>query len=331
MTAHRLRRRYWAFAFMSLSAFDFGYFGHLELYARLQNCFDGMKGLERYHGHFLNWYDTKSLAPLNPRYVSSVDSGVCEHYDCGQAQKDVRKNLLFTVIFWIVLTCYLIVVALLLCPKTANLEKAIIGLMEKLRLVDETSLAFSVQLKEIFVDERIKIEECLANLVKKSTKQIEINALQKLSTWADRCMHHMLRLQSDIEHYIPWVFLCGDMPEGLEGTESETENASLWLQLKKALPLNPAFEAIPEITANATKLLDEGLAFIQTEKEDIVDWFKTLTKVVKESHTNSKNLIADFREFSKEADILVNEMDFSFFNKQRKVFTLIQSRFWANG
>src|SRR5690606_33289066 len=30
---------------------------------------------ERYQGHFYNWYDTKSLLPLSPRYVSTVDSG----------------------------------------------------------------------------------------------------------------------------------------------------------------------------------------------------------------------------------------------------------------
>jgi cyclic beta-1,2-glucan synthetase len=34
-----------------------------------------MAGLHRFHGHFYNWYDTRDLRPLEPRYVSSVDSG----------------------------------------------------------------------------------------------------------------------------------------------------------------------------------------------------------------------------------------------------------------
>ena len=34
-----------------------------------------MDALERYRGHFYNWYDTESLKPLLPMYVSSVDSG----------------------------------------------------------------------------------------------------------------------------------------------------------------------------------------------------------------------------------------------------------------
>src|SRR6187431_2574826 len=34
-----------------------------------------LEGLERFQGHFLNWYDTATLAPLRPHYVSTVDSG----------------------------------------------------------------------------------------------------------------------------------------------------------------------------------------------------------------------------------------------------------------
>jgi cyclic beta-1,2-glucan synthetase len=34
-----------------------------------------MGNLQRFRGHFYNWYDTGDLRPLDPRYVSSVDSG----------------------------------------------------------------------------------------------------------------------------------------------------------------------------------------------------------------------------------------------------------------
>ena len=34
-----------------------------------------MNRLERFRGHFFNWYDTQDLRPLEPKYVSSVDSG----------------------------------------------------------------------------------------------------------------------------------------------------------------------------------------------------------------------------------------------------------------
>ena len=34
-----------------------------------------MGGMQRFRGHFYNWYDTRDLHPLDPKYVSTVDSG----------------------------------------------------------------------------------------------------------------------------------------------------------------------------------------------------------------------------------------------------------------
>ncbi|MFO7576034.1 MAG: glucoamylase family protein [Bacteroidales bacterium] len=59
----------------NLSAYDFGYIFSGELLQRTLNAFNTMNLLERYHGHFFNWYDTQSLKPLRPLYISSVDSG----------------------------------------------------------------------------------------------------------------------------------------------------------------------------------------------------------------------------------------------------------------
>ncbi len=59
----------------SMAAGDLGYVGLLGLALRLNSTLDALEGLERYRGHFLNWYDTRTLAPLPPRYVSTVDSG----------------------------------------------------------------------------------------------------------------------------------------------------------------------------------------------------------------------------------------------------------------
>ena len=58
-----------------LAAWDFGYLGPGRLLERLDNTLAVMSCLERYRGHFYNWYDTKSMEVLMPRYVSSVDSG----------------------------------------------------------------------------------------------------------------------------------------------------------------------------------------------------------------------------------------------------------------
>ncbi|RCX32729.1 cellobiose phosphorylase [Thioalbus denitrificans] len=59
----------------NLSAHDFGYIPAGQLVERTAHTLETMVGLERHRGHFFNWYDTQSLQPLHPAYISTVDSG----------------------------------------------------------------------------------------------------------------------------------------------------------------------------------------------------------------------------------------------------------------
>jgi cyclic beta-1,2-glucan synthetase len=59
----------------ALAARDLGYLTAGDLLARCSNTMATLSSLERYEGHLLNWYDTSTMAPLAPRYVSTVDSG----------------------------------------------------------------------------------------------------------------------------------------------------------------------------------------------------------------------------------------------------------------
>ena len=59
----------------NLSAYDFGYITARQLIERTTNTLATMESLECYHDHFYNWYDTQTLRPLSPKYVSTVDSG----------------------------------------------------------------------------------------------------------------------------------------------------------------------------------------------------------------------------------------------------------------
>lgn len=58
-----------------LTARDFGFIDSAELARRLQNSLGSIEHLETYCGNLLNWYDTETLKPLQPAYVSTVDCG----------------------------------------------------------------------------------------------------------------------------------------------------------------------------------------------------------------------------------------------------------------
>ncbi|HTB07368.1 MAG TPA: glucoamylase family protein [Bacteroidia bacterium] len=59
----------------NIVACEFGYISTNELIERTTETIDTMNKMERYKGHFYNWYDTETLNPLLPKYISTVDSG----------------------------------------------------------------------------------------------------------------------------------------------------------------------------------------------------------------------------------------------------------------
>ncbi len=59
----------------NLAAFDFGFASLGRVLERSGHTLRTMQALPRYRRHFYNWYDTQSLQPLAPHYISTVDSG----------------------------------------------------------------------------------------------------------------------------------------------------------------------------------------------------------------------------------------------------------------
>ena len=70
-----LRPIFGLYLLSAVSARDFGWVGTTETVERLEATLAAMASLQRFRGHFYNWYDTSDLRPLDPRYVSTVDSG----------------------------------------------------------------------------------------------------------------------------------------------------------------------------------------------------------------------------------------------------------------
>jgi cyclic beta-1,2-glucan synthetase len=59
----------------TVAAADFGWIGTEEMTDRLEATLQTLGELERFRGHLFNWYATEDLRALEPRYVSTVDSG----------------------------------------------------------------------------------------------------------------------------------------------------------------------------------------------------------------------------------------------------------------
>ncbi|MEP6471489.1 MAG: glucoamylase family protein, partial [Acidobacteriota bacterium] len=76
VVAHRTSPTNIGLALLStVAARDFGWIGTIEMVEKLEATFAAIQKLERYRGHLYNWYSTTRLEPLEPRYISTVDSG----------------------------------------------------------------------------------------------------------------------------------------------------------------------------------------------------------------------------------------------------------------
>ncbi len=57
------------------SAREFGWLGLSDSVEKIEATLATITRLEKYRGHLYNWYDTTDLRPLEPKYISTVDSG----------------------------------------------------------------------------------------------------------------------------------------------------------------------------------------------------------------------------------------------------------------
>ncbi len=76
VTAHRTSPTNIGLYLLScLAACDFEFISLNELASRIKRALDSLDKMQRWHGHFYNWYDTENLDILGSPYVSTVDSG----------------------------------------------------------------------------------------------------------------------------------------------------------------------------------------------------------------------------------------------------------------
>ena len=81
-----------------IGARDFGWIGLSDLTERIGATFETLFRLPRFRGHFFNWYETRELRPLDPKLVSTVDSGNLAGHLLALAQgcDEIIRQPLFT-------------------------------------------------------------------------------------------------------------------------------------------------------------------------------------------------------------------------------------------
>ncbi len=318
----------------TLAAYDLGYIGPQELAQRIENAFDGMDQLERVRDHWLNWYDTRTLAPLTPRYISTVDSAnlaAC----LLTLQRGCNEMADNTAIHWEGLVDTLEVLSQTvdeagLGAVTDEFHRAVQRLWDQATSLQEARQGDSRAMKALFQEDGEAMEQLLVDLVENSEERLDISPAtwQGLLTWIDRTRHHIASIQRELHDLCPWMLAIAEAPQTLlnlpvPGREADGpgELAAAWQDLASGLSTRPTLKEIPDVCTRSLQSLKRLQGLLPEAEAEALAWCEELAGDLKSAKKTAQDLVKAFQGLAQRADGYFSKMDFGFlFDPQRHVF-----------
>jgi cyclic beta-1,2-glucan synthetase len=275
----------------NLTAHDFGYISTDNFLERTDGTIRTMKKMERYKGHFYNWYDTESLQPLPPKYISTVDSG-----NLAGHLLTLRQGL-FEILH----------------KKIAG-PKIFEGLLDTLRVFKETltsedlpNLNEFTSILERACDVRpitvVGIRDCLDRLsisYKAVLKNLNAEAGSLKNWWRDILLKQIDQAIDDILIFSPWYSL-----------PPASNRFNTLIELDSEITLHAvcikAFELIPLI----------NVLISETNTNEETEWLDTFKASVIETQQRAKERIAFIENLGHEC-IDLADMEWNFLYEKSK-------------
>lgn len=296
-----------------LAAYDLGYCSVGQLLERTQNTFESLGRLERFRGHFLNWYNTRTLAPLHPQYVSTVDSG------------NLVANLL-------VLASGLMELgeARILPPRVfGGLRDTLRVLLEAARGTQRNYVGGEVLRKiERLIEDLDHVPASLAaahSLLARLTKvAAELNTVKSSHTeydwWAQAyersCVHH----QDDLMYLAPWITLpAPPLAFWEQSSPGQLESRQKLRETLKRLDNSATL-------VDVAQLAETVLPLVRTVSEGADpaarSWLAQLSDALNTASQHARDRIDELRETAAQCRYLA-EMDFGLlYSSERSLFAI---------
>ncbi|HEY2650167.1 MAG TPA: cyclic beta 1-2 glucan synthetase, partial [Puia sp.] len=273
----------------NLTAYDFGYIPVQVLLFRVSNTMQTLQKMERYLGHFFNWYDTQSLLPLPPNYISTVDSGnMAGHLiTLKQGLLMLADKPVFTDQMYKGLRITLEILQDKMGSRkgTESLEQRLIADMGG----DERSVQDFYKELRILLDESEKLTALF-------------NDDSESAWWADAFSNQVRDSFNDINESYPWLTIL-HFPDRFRALE---ESVSRFMTLNELAMLEVTL--LPQI-----HILDEEE--LNAEEKS---WLETFRKQLIETSRRAKERLLSINSLSKLCDEFANlQFDFLYDKSQR--------------
>ena len=315
----------------TLAARDFGWIGIQAATERLENTFRTMNRLEQFRGHFYNWYDTRDLHPLDPKYVSSVDSGnMAGHLlalgnGCREMieKSPVERSVL------------------------SGVEDALWLLREAVARIADTKRTHSVTRKQLsnaidavaticdsvpsdpsdwtvrFVELRDRVQT-VADIAQTLEQELGDSSNSEFRFWAEAARACVESHIQDAKILLPWLRL--DPAEVVGLAESPSGPAPEWLAIEPFFRSLPTLTDAPERFEAAVReltALGASLAHDPVGNRDVLARVAALMRAMQDSISDAASLSRRLTAIAQTAGKLFETMDFSFlFDHSRKLFSI---------
>jgi len=227
----------------NLAARDFGYLSLGRLLERTQATIDTLHRLERHRGHFYNWYETRTLRPLIPLYVSSVDSGnLAGHLltlACGLrglAEEKILDPQIFSGLRD----------TLALVKQSAG-ENALLSQLDAELAQTPSDLRAAATLLQSAVEQSAKISNALANRE------------EDLKAWAQTLQRSCVEHFDELNFHAPWL-----KDENLTTRIAQLHAAPSLREIAILDQLDGQFPARSEVLEEASKRARERVRALET-------------------------------------------------------------------
>ncbi len=342
----------------TLAAYDLGYLDLLGLSARMSATFESLHQLERHNGHFLNWYDTSTLRPLQPRYISTVDSGnlaACLMI-VSQASQEITRA---PVMRWELWQGYLDSLSLLTefldqwmtfrapaaaplpaikaqtTPPAAPLQMQ--SIQEQVQTVAAQIAAAREHPEQWMTLMRAvsgpfwqELSGCLAELITTPVSGSRLDLLHNLQEIASQIERQHAAMQRTVNELVPWIPLLESLPAALNQPPLQEAANTLRSTLPYTLSLDqirsliaPAGQQIAALRDQLTR--QDGQAaeahFAPADLTAVGAWLDQLQEVIEQAVSKAGALKIGFMQMAQESETLFRDMDFTFlYHPQRRVF-----------
>ncbi|HET7233062.1 MAG TPA: glucoamylase family protein [Longimicrobium sp.] len=316
-------------ALSTLAAWDLGYLPLTALAARLDGTFETLEEMERHRGHFLNWYETRQLAPLEPRYVSTVDSGnlagallaLGTGLDEAAARPLVHPGAPAGMADAVGVLAE--AVAEFAGREDAPEAAAVRELERRLRATSPGD--WPRALTRLVEVDFPRVESAVLALVERPGGTASPAEIARLRFWLEQAGSQARMLREKLEALAPWLLLPSEPPPELGALAADPAFRAAWSGLRADGDPPPALadiSAVYDAVSAALVRVKDALGAAGVDgKGEAGAWIAAFSELLQAGRETSAALAADLVSLRVRAEAMAREMDFAFlYDRSRELF-----------